>query len=374
MALPFLLAKLSLLPRVFQPTYDALFSTLPFWQRWRLLLLQPINILVSILLSPSWLFNNRYSVLYIPTRSGRKRCLIYQPPGSSSRLLDERQGEGNKLKPLHINIHGGGFIGGIAEQDSRWCSYLSNRTDAVVVSLTYRIAPRHTFPAAHEDVDDLVEWVLDHAMDVFGADKNLMTLGGASAGGNLALSAAIGLYRKNKYTETRGVNVGGSGMKTERVEAKAFLGFCVPLDFRIKPEEKPKPPHFPTRDPTAFLLPLFDAYAGLSRAENLANPRLNLIVADKATLPGEVLFVVAGIDILLHEQLTFVQRVEAELEREGNTGQRIEALVVEKGFHGWLELPSYILEEERMRAFDAAVDFIRNLHGRYGWEYDDNSR
>lgn len=241
------------------------------------------------------------------------------------------------MKPLHINIHGGGFIGGIVEKDSRWCSYLSNQTDAVVVSLTYRIAPRHTFPAAHDDVDDLVEWVLDHAGDVFGADKNLMTLGGASAGGNLALSAAIGLYRKNEGKETGGGCGNGSGSKKESVQAKAFLGFCVPLDFRIKPEEKPKPPNFPSSDPTAFLLPLFDAYAGPSRAENLANPRLNPIVADKATLPGEVLFVVAGIDILLHEQLTFVQRVEGELEKEGNTGQRIEALVVEKGFHGWLE-------------------------------------
>jgi acetyl esterase/lipase len=326
MILDLLLAKLSLVPRVFQPTYDALFSTLPFWQRWRLLLLQPLNIIVPILLAPSWLFNNRYSVIYVPTRSGAKRCLVYQSQGQTQ---SRPRKEGAMLRPLHIDIHGGGFIGGLAEQNTRWCSYLSDSTGVVVVSLTYRIAPRYTFPTAHDDVDDLVSWILDHAEEEWGADPSLLTLGGASVGGNLALSAAQNIKKSQEAD-------GG-------FEAKAFVGFYVPVDFRLRPEEKPKPPNFPEKDPTAFLLPLFDSYAGPAREDNLENPRLNIITADKAMLPNDMFFVAAGIDILLHEQLTFVQRVKDELQSEQNEEQRIEVLVEEKGFHGWLECKSFLL-------------------------------
>ena len=328
MALAILLAKLSLLPRVFQPTYDALFSALPFWQRWRLLLLQPINILVALLVSPYWLFNNRYNVFYIPTRSGSKRCLVYHPPAFRPQHSDGRESK-PLLKPLHVHIHGGGFIGGLAEQDARWCDYLSNKTGAVVICLTYRIAPRYTFPAAHNDVDDLVSWILDHSMCTFGADPNLLTIGGASVGGNLALSTSIALNESRKGT--------GQG-----VEAKGVLNFYAPVDFRLKPEEKPIPPNYPTSDPMTFLLPLLDTYAGPSRTENLENAKLNPIVADIATLPRDILLIVAGIDILLYEQLAFVKRVREETvgEEERPEKLRIEALVVEKGFHGWLECES----------------------------------
>jgi acetyl esterase/lipase len=249
----------------------------------------------------------------------------------------------------------------------------------VVISLTYRIAPRYTFPAAHDDIDDLVSWILDHAEKEWGADPSLLTLGGASVGGSLALSAAQNIKKSKEE---------GDGH-----EAKAFLGFCVPVDFRLRPEEKPKPLDFPKKDPTAFLLPLFDSYAGPARRDNLENPRLNTIIADKGMLPNDMFFVAAGIDILLHEQLNFVQRVKDELQSERNDEQRIEVLVEEKGFHGWLEckcisfpsivfshneltmalVPSFVLEEERKRAFDAGVKFIRDVHGRHGFYFHSES-
>lgn len=337
MALQYLTAKVSIIPRIFQPTYDALFSTLPLSQRWRLLLLQPINILGAILTSPTWLFNNRYSVIYIPTRAGKRRCLVYLPPSSS-----KNGAEGPR--PLHVDAHGGGFIGGFPEQNTRWCSYLSDATDAVVVSITYRIAPRHTFPTAHDDVDDIVSWLLPRAKFHYNADPNLLTVGGSSAGGNLALSAAIGLHRLKGEVD---------GQREEkRVDVKAFVGMCVPVDFRITPEQKPKPPSFPKKDPLSFLMSMYDAYAGPARAHNLENARLNPIVADKEELPRDMVFVVAGLDILLHEQLVFVERLRKEYGDDGaadvdqyghrDEGRRIEARVWERGFHGWIECKSHI--------------------------------
>ena len=119
--------KLSLFPRLFQPTTDALFSNLPINYRWRLLLLQPINILCFLLTAPSFLFSTSYTVIYIPTRSGPKRCLVFQP---ARRKPDAS-------RPLHIDFHGGGFIGGFPEQGARWCKLLAEETGAVVVSGSY---------------------------------------------------------------------------------------------------------------------------------------------------------------------------------------------------------------------------------------------
>lgn len=325
MAPNFITAKLSLLPRLFQASYDAIFSTLPFSQRWRLLLLQPINIFANIIIAPSWLFNNRYSVLYVPTRSGRKRCLVYQPRQKHSKRREER----NEPRPLHIDIYGGGFIGGFPEQDARWCAYLSDHTGAVVVSVSYRTAPRYTFPAAHDDIDDIVSWLLSHASEL-NADPNLLTVGGSSVGGNLALSTSQFLYQRSQSQPNFPI-------------AKGFVGFCPPVNFRLKPQEKPRPPTFPKTDPLSFLVPLFDAYAGPNRARDWNNPRLNNFIASKEVLPKDMLFVIAGIDILSHEQLTFVERMKRELEKEGNTEQSVEAKVWDKGFHGWLECKLFLL-------------------------------
>lgn len=326
MALSYLSAKLSILPRLFQPSYDAIFSTLPFSQRWRLLLLQPINLLAALLTAPYWLFNNRYSVLYIPTRSGTQRCLLFQPPVSKPRKQKKEKEEEDKPRPLHIDLHGGAFIGGSPEQGARWCAYLSDNTGAVVVSCSYRVAPRHVFPAAHDDVDDVVSWVLDHAAAELNADPNLLTVGGASVGANLALSVAQYLLHRRSVSSP-------PTTLTYTATAKGLLAFCAPVDFRLPPEEKPRPPNFPTRDPLSFLMPLYDAYAGgPTRQRAWDDARLNSFLAGREMLPRDVLFVAAGVDILLDEQVRFVERVRAEGEGEG-----VEMRVWERGFHGWLE-------------------------------------
>jgi len=321
MALNFLKTKLSIIPYLFQPTYDAIFSTLPFSQRWRLLLLQPINIIAILITAPSWLLNNRSSVLYVPARSGPKRCLVYRPPRRGGKANTESE----ESRPLHIDIHGGGFIGGFPEQSSTWCALLSDQTGAVVVSCSYRSAPRNTFPAAHDDIDDVVAWILAHASDI-NADPNLLTVGGSSVGGNLALSVAQYLYRQSQANVSPMLYI-----------AKGFLGFYAPVNFRQRPEEKPVPRNYPKKDPLSFLMPMFDAYAGPNRARDWENPRLNTCIADTKTLPEDMLFIVAGIDVLMHEQLTFIERTRSEIKAEANTDRSAEARVWDKGFHGWLE-------------------------------------
>ncbi|KAF2819621.1 alpha/beta-hydrolase [Ophiobolus disseminans] len=333
--LPFLSSKLSLLPRLISPTTTALSpspSPLPLHIRLRLLLLQPLNVLAALLISPYWLLSTRYTVTYIPTRHGSCRCLIFLPRGA-------RQG----LAPLHIDVHGGGWVGGFAEQDARWCGVLSDRAGAVVVSVGYRIAPAHIYPAAHDDVADILTYLIAHARD-FGADATLLTVGGSSVGGGLALCAA------------------------QTQVPLAYVGFCPALDFRVSPGEKSKPVGFPRTDPLKCLLPLFDVYAGEERAKHLEDAKLHPILAGKDVVPRDVLVVGAEIDVLLAEQVDFVKRLKREVGDESE--RRIEIVIVEGAFHGFMELPSFILEKERVEIFERSIAFIKEAHKKAGYEID----
>jgi acetyl esterase/lipase len=305
MALAHIYAKLSLLPRLFQPATDAVFSTIALTYRWRLILLQPLTLLAALLKAPSFLFNTSYRVVHIPTRSGPKRCLIFQPPRSTS-----------ELRPLHIDLHGGGFFGGFAEQGVRWCELLAKETGSVVVSGSYRLAPRHVYPAANEDVEDMIAYLAAHAGD-FGADADLLTLGGSSAGGTLTLGSCTRLP---------------PGM------VKAWIGFCAPVDLRTRPRDKVRPAGYPKMDPLAFLEPLFDAYAGTERERNREDGRCHPTLVAKEHLPPELLFVCAGVDILLHEQRLIVERLRGEKKAGDESG--VEMMVVERALHGFVECES----------------------------------
>jgi len=84
-----------------------------------------------------------------------------------------------------------------------------------------------------------------------------------------------------------------------------------------------------------------------------------------------MLLIIPSIDILLVEQLTFVERVKANIEAKGDDGRprRVEGMVFEDCFHGWLELPSFFIQEKtRMDAFGAGCTFIKEVHKKYGFD------
>jgi acetyl esterase/lipase len=174
----------------FDPTLSALFDrNLPWTYRWRLLLLQPLALLTNALCVLPWTFSQAFQVYWIPTRQGRSvRALVFRPKQPNKNEINP--GEIRTLRPLHLDIHGGAFLGGVPEHEAGFCQLLSQRTGAVVVSTQYRYAPAHPFPAAIDDIDDVVRFLQRNAEKLWGADPELMTVGGFSAGGNLALAAA----------------------------------------------------------------------------------------------------------------------------------------------------------------------------------------
>jgi acetyl esterase len=92
--------------------------------------------------------------------------------------------------PVLLYLHGGGFtIGSIDTHDSL-CRQLALRSGAAVLSLNYRLAPEHRFPAAVDDCWAVMTW-LAKAADSLGLDGSRLAVGGDSAGGTLAAVCAL---------------------------------------------------------------------------------------------------------------------------------------------------------------------------------------
>jgi len=86
-------------------------------------------------------------------------------------------------------FHGGGFVMGSPEQDAPLSSRFADEARVLVVSVDYRLAPEHPFPAGLDDGVRALRWVHEHAADL-GVDPSRIAIGGESAGGGLAACVA----------------------------------------------------------------------------------------------------------------------------------------------------------------------------------------
>lgn len=92
--------------------------------------------------------------------------------------------------PVMIYYHGGGNIrGNIGTHDST-CRVLANAGGFPILSIEYRLAPEHPFPAAADDAFSALKWASQHASDI-GGDASRILVGGDSAGGNLAAAVCL---------------------------------------------------------------------------------------------------------------------------------------------------------------------------------------
>ncbi|SDI00741.1 acetyl esterase [Alteribacillus persepolensis] len=98
--------------------------------------------------------------------------------------------EGEGPFPLFVYYHGGGWVIGDLETADATCRMIANKTERVVVSVDYRLAPEYKFPIPLEDSYAALEWVSEHAASINGSASNIV-VAGDSAGGNLATAVSM---------------------------------------------------------------------------------------------------------------------------------------------------------------------------------------
>ncbi|MGL6062339.1 MAG: alpha/beta hydrolase [Bradyrhizobium sp.] len=121
--------------------------------------------------------------LSIPSPHGAIPARIYTP---------KQLRRTNGLAPCLVFFHGGGFVVGNIDSHDVVCRKLAHEGELIVISVDYRLAPEHPFPAAPDDAIAATKWVAANAGQ-FGIDAGRIMVGGDSAGGNLAAVTAIAL-------------------------------------------------------------------------------------------------------------------------------------------------------------------------------------
>lgn len=211
----------------------------------------------------------------VPGPAGTVPVRVYTPDGTGP-------------FPVLVYYHGGGWvIAGIQAYDAS-CRALANAAKCVVVSVGYRQAPEHKFPAAHEDSYAALQYVMKNT-EKFGGDPKRVAVGGESAGGNLA--AAVCLMAKQR----KGM------MPIYQLNVYPIANYNL-----NSPSYKENATAIPLSKP---LMAWFFRYA-LKSPEDGKSPLISLVRADLRNLPPATV-ITAQIDPLRSEGKLYADRLKA---------------------------------------------------------------
>lgn len=121
-------------------------------------------------------------------RSPRAETVTIRGPGGA---LDLRVIAPERPRGVYLHIHGGGWTWGTADEQDPWLEQLAENCGFACVSVEYRLAPEHPYPAAPDDCEAAALWLTREAASRFGTTK--LAIGGESAGAHLALTTLLRL-------------------------------------------------------------------------------------------------------------------------------------------------------------------------------------
>jgi acetyl esterase/lipase len=137
-----------------------------------------------------------------PVKSPRARTIAITGRDGNEILL--RVIAPDAPRGVYLHIHGGGWVLGSADSQDPMLEHIADTTGLAVVSVEYRLAPEHPYPAGPDDCEAAAVWLVQHAKAQFGSD--LLTIGGESAGAHLAAVTLLRLRDRLGYTGFRGAN------------------------------------------------------------------------------------------------------------------------------------------------------------------------
>ena len=255
-------------------------------------------------------------------------------PGQSLRLRLYSSGEPEGLRPCLLWIHGGGYILGCPEMDEQLLCRKAGELGCLVVAVDYRLAPEHPYPAALDDCDAALGWILENAT-ALGVDTGTLVLGGASAGGGLA--AALALRARD-----------------QRPGAITFQCLIYPmLDHRTGTAARESTGDYWLwgEDHNRFA---WNAYLGANDLTHGVSPFASPAAAKRLEGLPPTYLCIGDQDLFYEEDIDYARRL-------GESGVAVELEVVPGAPHGFDKLPAPISEQSLQRRFKALAQHFACL-------------
>ncbi len=236
--------------------------------------------------------------------------------------------DGPERCPVMLYFHGGGYVkGGIGESDA-FCRNLARVTRHLVLSIDYRLAPEHPFPAALEDAVAATLWAGTHVDDLGGAPGPVVVCG-ESAGGNLAAVTCLHL-RSDPRVQIR-----------YQVLLQPVIDFTLSFPSIAMPDIECLVP----RDDLAWY---YRTYSG-DRCDP-RDPRVSPIFAEDLSGLPPALIIAAEYDTLRDEAEAYARRLKA-------AGVATRYICAEGMVHGFLQMRGLVPDAQA-----AAVEIARSLN------------
>ena len=243
-----------------------------------------------------------------PPRVERVRDLKIPGPGGELAIRAiTPDGAGAEPLPVVAYYHGGGWVAGDLDSHEGVCRALANEAGAIVVSVDYRLAPEHPFPAAAEDAHAAAVWLASNAAEI-GGDPARLAVCGDSAGGNLA--AAASLMARDRGGPSIALQVLAYPITDFDLETESYLRFAE--GFHL------------TRSDMAWY---WDQYA--PKIEDRRHPWASPMRAEDLSGLPPALVITAGHDVLRDEGASYAQRMR-------DSGVAVTLSCYEGMIHGFL--------------------------------------
>ncbi|WP_255946555.1 alpha/beta hydrolase [Streptomyces odontomachi] len=236
----------------------------------------------------------------------------------------------DRVEGVYLHIHGGGWAFGAADGQDERLWQLAVRARLAVVSVGYRLAPEHPFPAGPDDCEAAARWLVEHAAAEFGTRRLLV--GGESSGAHLSVLTLLRLRDRH-------------GISGAFRAAHLLFG---PYDLSMTPSQR----SFGSRrllSNTDTIRGSYELFTPGMTAEQRRAPEVSPLFADLTGLPPARI-VVGSEDPLLDDSLFLSERWQA-------AGASVQLGVVAGAMHGFTLFPLTVTARElvRQRAFLAAA-------------------